>query len=398
MYQNMRRSPRMIFAASVVLAGLGIASCGSAPKQEQSAAVPATAADVTNTNPVILSATDGLAARNSAPVRSGAPDAKIASTSSLAADSRMVDPSWGCGVYEPSAAEIVESNAISEAFAAGLDRYGVAYERVTDDFGFVQISLDPFDVVAQSVSQSFWIARYPLEVISQEDLAAQVAQNDVVAEQLDKAQVAYTRTTDEQDYESIDYDYDDPAAQAAVDAAWLIISPPQPPDAETLAVIVKENEAVATAFDAAGVVYERFADELGWQWLEWDYEDQSINDIAAAAYEQLYPPVAIDPIEQCVAVDVLPDDSEAIDPATSGVVDDVADDLTTDVVPMEADSEPSADDIARGDAEIAAMTEGFTTAGVTFEVQGESPWQSVTFDLTNDAGVPVVQAIIATRG
>ncbi|MEE9413997.1 MAG: hypothetical protein V3V01_01860 [Acidimicrobiales bacterium] len=54
--------------------------------------------------------------------------------------------------------------------------------------------------------------------------------------------------------------------------------------------------------------------------------------------------------------------------------------------------------IAQRDAEVAALSAGFEAAGVTTRTVGESPWQSVIFDIDDDAAVQIVADVLAARG
>ncbi len=443
MYSTRRRRP--IAIASIVLAGLAVASCGSSDDADPADGSPATVVDGTDTDqndgdqndganaePIVVSAADGADARSRLPVRGAAsavPESLDAATSSVSADPAAT--SELCGPYVPTEEEIADSNANLEALAAQFDRFGVTYERSTDDFGFLVIDYDFADVVAQSVADSFWADRFPLEVepeISQAQLDEVIAQNDVLAEQLDLAGIEYTRSTDEFGWETLEYDFDDPAAQAAVDAGYDILYPPQPPDDETLAQITRENEALVAAFDAAGVAYQAYADDLGWSWIEWDFEDAAANDVAFAVYDELYPvddliepDIAIDcPTDAAVAEPVLdieeptPDELAEEAPSVEEPPADEAppvedlpvpepvdpdDPAVSDLVePLPADDSGFTDEeLALRDIEVQAMVDGFTAAGVTFEVVGDSPWWSVVFDLDNDASVGVVTGILAAR-
>ena len=218
-------------------------------------------------------------------------------------------------------------------------------------------------------------------------------------------------------WESIEYDYDDPAAQEAVNAAWLIISPPQPPSADELATQTDQNSKITAAFGAAGIEYELVADELGWAWVEWDYEDESITEQVNAVFDELYGSVEIDPAIECVTDPLAAEggtvEGRTVEGGTVAVETQGADEPATDVVTDPAVEEPVVDpdssvsvgvveeftpeQIAVRDAEITALADGFSAAGVTAEVIGDSPWQTVVFDIANDASVAVVAGVLAER-
>ncbi|MFN3257094.1 MAG: hypothetical protein ACE37B_15510 [Ilumatobacter sp.] len=423
-----RRNSQRISALSValVLAGVGMTACGSdEPGADPvDSAVTSTvdeASDETGAGedgdetgagedgeesgvePRVVSAEEGVAARGRQAQFGAVSDGRVGAEAA-SADSTMVADE--CGVYEPTQEDIDAANAESEALAAELDRFGIVYERSTDDFGYVMITYDYEDVVAQSVVDSYWSVRYPAEPIPQEELDAVRANNDVIAAALDDAGVAYTRTTDDSGWESIEYDYEDPAAQAAVDAAWLVIYPPEPPSPEVLAQQDEYNTELMAAFDAAGIQYQLVQDELGWAWVEWDYEDPAIGEQVAAVFDELYPPISVDPIIDCIAVDPLVEEvaveevaveEVAVEEvAVEEVAVDPAEELTIEPAPI--DRGFSDEQIAARDAEVAALAAGFEAAGVTAELVGESPWQTVVFDSANEASVAVVASVLAARG
>lgn len=417
-------------AASIVFASLIAASCGASDSSSTPADSPVvTEAPVSTDGPtetpgtvgqddavIVVSASEGLQARASVAERGAAASDSLAAESSLLVDGT-------CGVYQPSPEDIAESNATSEALAAAFDRFGISYDRATDDFGFLSIDYDSNDVIVQAVSESFWTSQFPseldIETIPQEQIDEIIATNDVIVTELDAAGVAYTRTTDDQGWENLEYDYDDPVAQEAVNAAWNIISPPQPPEPEVLAQMQTDNAAVAAALNSAGVEYQRYADDLGWEWIEWDYQDQAANDAVDAAYSELYPPIEIAPFDDCADVAMsaagdlavtsgVAESNEAVESVTEGApapeevdadkpVDDLEPIFAEPEPPFEDFAEPTDEELAQRDAEVTAMIDGFTAAGVTFETYGESPWRGVVFDIDNEASVSVIRGILDAR-
>jgi hypothetical protein len=258
---------------------------------------------------------------------------------------------------------------------------------------------DRANIVAQSVAASCWADRYPIEPVAQEELDAIIANNDVVTAQLDAAGVAYERRTDELDYESIDYDYDDPAAQSAGEAAWIIISPSQPPTGAELEQQTELNNTLMMAFDAAGVPYELVTDPLGWAWVEWDTSDVTIAQRYDDIINEVYPPITIDPIVGC---EVLEGPIELPQPDPNVAPTEPAEPIGNDAVNAQpgilpVEPELAVQDAAQREAEITSMINGFNTAAVEFDVPGESPSQLVVFDITDDTSVPVVASILAAR-
>ncbi|MEP1124789.1 MAG: hypothetical protein ABJH68_12965 [Ilumatobacter sp.] len=386
---------------TTALVGLLAAGCGTASDSSEPASTaaavtteasvdtsaptePAVDTDADADEPRVVSGEEGALARRAFEVLDRT---EVASSSVAVADSSMM-----CGgVYEPTAEEIAETNKDSEGLIEAFDRFGIAYTSSTDDVGYLSVDYAFDDVVARSVADSYWSARYPVEPIPQEELDAIVAQNDVVAGQFDAAGLDYERVTDESGYESVVYDYEDPAAQAAVDAAWLIISPPQPPTAEQLTQQNADNEKLTAAFDAAGLEYELVTDELGWAWVEWDDSNPDTAQAVADVFDELYPPVAIDPVMECEVVgEPVPIDLPTIDVEPVEPVEEI--------VEAPVDNGPTPEQIAASSAAVDAMVAGFTEAAVEFDVVGESPWQSVMFDLDDDASVQVIAGVRAGRG
>ncbi len=351
----------------------------------------------------VLSAEAGMAARAQRAQFAPGGGAGIAesATAKVAAGS---DAAALCGPadgedYQPSAEELATANADTEGQAAAFDTFGIAYTRATDTYGYLFLQWDTDDVVAQSVSDSYWADRYPAPVPTQAELDKVKADNDVIARHLDAAGIAYTRAADDSGWETIDYDYDDPAAQNAVDAAYGELYPPVPPTAEEKATAQAENDKLAAAFDEAGIAYTRQSDELGWEWIEWDYEDPAVQAEVDGVFAELYP-VEEGPV--CLAAEgteaagdraaeIPADGATAVAPADGSGDGSLGGDDLGDF------AEPTPEQVARRDAEAAALVEGMAEAGVRHELIGESPWQTVQFDITNEAAVPVVSGILAAR-
>lgn len=360
----------------------------------------------------VLSAEAGMAARAQrdqfAPGGGAGLAQSTAAKVAAGSDAALCGPADGED-YVPSAEDLAMANADAEAQAAVFDTYGIAYTRSTDSYGYVFLEWDTNDVVAQSVSDSFWADRYPVPAPTRAELDQRKADNDVIARHLDEADIAYTRTTDESGWEIVEYDYDDPAAQTAVDAAYGELYPPVPPTAEEKAAIKADNDKLAAAFDEAGIEYTRKSDELGWEWIEWDYEDPAIQAKVDAVYAELYPVVDGGPV--CLAEEgAAVEGGDSGESTGSAAPDGAASDGATAVAPAEGSgdlslgddglgdfAEPTPEQIARRDAEAVALVDGFSAAGVRNELIGESPWQSVQFDITDEASVPVVAGILAAR-
>jgi len=297
-----------------------------------------------------------------------------------------------------SADDIAESNATTAGLIAAFDRFGIDYSTTVDDVGFVLIDYAVDDVIAQSVAASYWEALYPIAPVSQEELDVAIANNAIAAEQFEAAGIAYTLRTDDSGYQVFEYDYDDPKAQAAMEQAWLIISPPQPPTPEQLAQQAIDNALLATAFNDAGIAYELVTDELGWAWLEWDFEDPATSEAYFRIIDDLYPPVAIEPIVECAPVDngfgVDVSVLEGV-PVEETVGSISGDGTSLGTAPVDPGLAPA--NAERSIAEVAALVDGFGAASVDHRVVGDAPWQVVIFDIANDASIAVVSAVLAAR-
>jgi len=80
--------------------------------------------------------------------------------------------------------------------------------------------------------------------------------------------------------------------------------PAQPPSPEEIAAAADENDRIAAAFDAAGIEYERVSDELGWQWIEWDWDDPDTQAAVDEVFTELFPPIELP--HPCELVDPVP--------------------------------------------------------------------------------------------
>jgi hypothetical protein len=426
-----KRRSRLV-AAAAGLAGLALVAgaCGDDPAPTEPSAAVDTADTTDTTDGVVqVSATEGAAARAERDAVLGRAEAPLgsygaeASTMTVASD-QPIPIEGDCGIggepYVPTAEEIAAANADTDALAAVLDTYGVAYERIVDDLGFAYLETDYADVVAQSVVDSFWADRYPPEPIDPAELDRIRAENDRIAAALDAAGVAYTRQSDDSGWEWLEWDYENVAAQEAVEAVYAELYPPVPPSAEELERMHAENDRVAAAFDAAGITYTRMTDDAGWEWIEWDYEDPAAGEAAQKVFEELYPPMPmpepivcvepalVDPIEGEAVEGAAVESGVAEQPAEAETLPAPADDAVTSEIVVEDRGEiaiePGVDsgftprEIRRRDAAVAAMDAGFAAAGVEYEVVGESPWASVVFDIANPDAVAVIADILAQRG
>lgn len=388
-------------AASALSICLLASACGSDAQSSVTDTLAPVTTDVTGSDSVaMLSAADGAAARTAQQAALGGVGGL--QTRALSAESSGVASAFAgeCGTpYEPTAGEIAEANDTTAALAEALDTFGITHSVTTDEFGFSSIETDYDDVVAQSVVDSFWQERFPVDPIDEDiviepepidpaELARQSAESDKIVAALEAIGVDYTRESDDSGWEWVEWDYDNREAQVAVDAVYAELYPPIPPTADDLAAMKAENDRLAAAFDAAGIAYSRVADEAGWEWIEWDYEDESTWDAVNALFTELYP---VEPGLPCV--------EPLGDVATTGASSSasVTSELAPDDLELVAVEPFTSEEIAQRDADVAALSSGFGGAGVAHDVWGESPWASVTFELSNEDAIEVVARILAER-
>ena len=370
-----RTTPRwMRLVSAAALTAIVVAGCGATDDTSAPSPTEATANDPASRT---VSAEDGVEAR-----------ARYTPLT-RSAEAASIEPGVGGSTahcptdYVPSVDEVAESNAATAGLVVAFDRYGIEYTTSTDAVGFLLVDYAVDDVVAQSVAASYWDALYPVLPVAQAELDAIIATNDTIAEQFDAAGVAYTRRTDDSGWEAFEYDYDDPEAQAAMEQAWLIISPPQPPTPEQLTLQNTDNAFLMDAFDEADIAYELMTDELGWAWLEWDVDDPETSEQYFRIIDELYPPLSIEPIQECEIVD----GGFGVDMPTL--------EAEPETLPIDPDLAPA--EMERTLAEVDALIDGFSAASVDHRVVGDAPWQTVIFDLDNDASIAVVSTILAAR-
>lgn len=347
---------------------------------------------LSNGDPAVVETTGGPAAAAQAQARraafttgqsSATADSVAAGLSeSLTVDGDAVTSSIMCidTEWQPSEEELAQANADTDALARTFDTFGVAYQVVTDSYGFRFLEYDWEDVIAEAVSASFWADRYPPEPIPQADLDRAAAEADGLAERFDAAGIAYTRHGDDSGWVWLEWNWEDPVAADVADGYYAELYPPQPLPREELDRIIAENEELAALFDAAGIAYSRHADDLGFEWLEWDWADEQASQIVSDYYLEKYPPV-----DGCTA-GPLPVDPGIGDGATPLPEPAVIDDATGSdpVEPVEA---PAVDADVPDEEQIelnAAIAEALTAAGIDFTLAAED-YSAIEWDRTDDA-------------
>ncbi|MDA3041142.1 MAG: hypothetical protein O3C27_16755 [Actinomycetota bacterium] len=243
-----------------------------------------------------VSAEEGAASRQAQASALGAAVGAGADGKELASDMAI-----DCGIdveeYEPTAEEIATSNADTDALADALEAAGIATTRTTDVYGFTILEWDYENSAAQEVADAFWTERYPPEPLPAEEIARIKAENEAIAAALDAVGASYTLGEDALGAEWLQWDYENPEAAEAVAAVYAKLYPSIPPTEEELAESHRQADELAAAFEATGITFTRVSDELGWEWLEWDYEDPEAVAAVEKVFAELYP---IDPtIDPC---------------------------------------------------------------------------------------------------
>ena len=334
---------------------------------------------------------------------------------------------------DPPPDVIAEMAAENAELGALLDRYGIEYEEVEFPDGFSSIEYDWNDPIVESLVQSFYEDRY---APSEEEIAEMQAINQALIDAFDAAGIDYGLDEFE-GHTWIDWDYEDEAANAVADEILEELHPDfeeldvdfeetcfdeeWEPTEDELAEMTELNNALADAFDEAGLAYERIV-EGPFEWIEWDYDDDSANEIADSVYEEHY-----GPIDDCAVIfgdefgefeefgpfadieviedyEVTPDDfgefpegdffcDEII--AQGFIEGEFIEGEFPDGIAWPGDF----DDEARHDT-LHAFAADLEAAGVEVNLHEEDEeyggWVWVTFDFENDAAIPVVQATIAT--
>lgn len=319
------RSKRSKTAIAGVTLALTLSACGSDSATLDAAGEPQTSTSTIPVEVTVRTAEEGEAARarlaalrpetlSSATTATGIAEADADASDMTSSDVNLdgepavlpVDPCGDLALYEPTPEDIAAANIDTEGLAEALDAAGITYTRTTDDFGFLSIDYDWEDPDARAAADAYWFERYPPEPIEPVELERNRQENDVIAAKLDAAGVEYIRTTGLDGWEMLDLaDWNDPVAQAAIEAAYDELYPPQSPSIEELDWMREENDRLSEALTNVGVEHTWVRDELGYEWIEWDFEDEATNALVMEAFDELYP------------VDL------AIDPAVSEIVDPI---------------------------------------------------------------------------
>ncbi len=333
--------------------------------------------------------------------------------------------------------ELEFQRAFNDALAEAFTNAGVEFERVTLPDGWEIIEYDFEDEnalqIEQEVAEEFFgpfggdfdpnlcfvpefesgfFPPFEPRELSDAELAVIEELNTAIAGALDAIGADYTVFTDGA-FPQISWDFLDRTANAAADEAYRAVVGDALLDddfipADVLEQIQIENDALAVAFDNAGVPYMVVTDEFGFTTIEYDFTDEEAQAIAAAVLEELYGPFEGIPeaeLERMAAeVAAL---SEAFDAAGIAYVliedpfggqyiefdyedaeaFEIYDQVQMDLYYAPCDEIPGFVERVTTLEQLAAELEA---AGVQTTLIVEGPYVDLTFDLDDPAAVAVV--------
>ena len=200
--------------------------------------------------------------------------------------------------WEPTEEELAASRTEAEGLAAVLAPAGIEHTIESDPMGFSWVEYDDEDGVAQAVANSYYRTLYPEEwaepfdeeiyEIPDEELEHMREENAALTAVLDEAGIAYELMTDEGGWEWVEWDFEDPAAQEAVDAYYAELFGDEwigegehcvfheeewVPTDEDIARSEAEVAEMSAVLEAAGVTFTVVEEDNGMRWVDFDYDD-----------------------------------------------------------------------------------------------------------------------------
>jgi hypothetical protein len=208
-----RRSRRMLLCGAIALSGLGLTGV--------------TLSGVANAAPASHAATVRTAPAD------GTDDSTTDDTSSVDDSEYGDDGGWG---NDDSTDWAAEANTEQDQLAAYLDDHGIAYTVETED-EWRWVVVDDTDQAANDAIDDFYWSLYPA---TQEEIDSYNADTDSLVAFFQDAGIDITVTTDRHGYRDAEWNWDDPAAEAAYeDYEWQ----QYPTSAEDIAAMNAETEA-----------------------------------------------------------------------------------------------------------------------------------------------------------
>lgn len=342
-----------------------------------------------------VSADDSSSADDDAPERS-ASSGSASATAESGDEAPSVAARVECtpeGDEGPSPEDVAVMRAEAEGLAAVMTAAGVDHELHADD-GHPWIEWDYDDAIAQAVSDSYYRDLYPPEPIPEADLAAMREENAALMAALDEAGIDYVLSTDPGGWEWVEYDWEDPEAQAIADEFYAERYAEEVPP-EELARMREENAGLMAALDEAGIDYEVIVEPGGWEWVEFDWEDPDAQAVAEEYFAELYPPEPISAEDLArvraentalmAALDEAGIEYELVverdgwewveydweDPDAQAVVDDFYAELYGDCWAAEPEWQPSQEELDEANATTDGMAAAFDAAGVEYTIESD---------------------------
>jgi hypothetical protein len=343
------------------------------------------------------------------------------------------------GPFEPVPEEALEEQrAFNDALAEAFTAAGIAFERVTLPDGWELIEFDVEDEAAleieMQVAEEFFggfddgfdpnlcfvpefepgfLPEFEPRDLSLGELERIDELNAAIASAFDAEGIPFTINNDGS-FPQISWDFLDRAANTVADAAYrsvvgdALIDDDFIPE-DVLEQIQAETDALAVAFDNAGVPYMIVTDEFGFTSIEYDFTDEQAQAIADAVFEELYGPFEGIPeaeLERMAAVvDALVAEFDAAgieyavveDPFGGTYVEfdyedptalEIHDRVQMDVYYAPCDEIPA---FVERLTLLEQLADELTAAGVKAELLIDGPFVALTFDVTDPNAMAVVQ-------
>lgn len=229
--------------------------------------------------------------------------------------------------WEPTAEEIAWIKAENDALKMAFDEAGVAYSVELDeeiDVEFVEWDHDD-DRANEVAEEALTEFRHVVEA------AELQAENDALRKAFDAEAIAYELVLDQDiGVWFVQWDFDDDRANEVAEGVFDDLYGDMELGDEEKAEINAETEALADAFDAAGISYMVFHDnEQGVRFIDWD-DDEFANEVAEQVFAKLY---GDEPHEDCL--DEMDEPSEEYLAQWQAVGDELAERLEAEGIAFE---------------------------------------------------------------
>ncbi|MGI9605902.1 MAG: hypothetical protein ACR2P0_07155 [Acidimicrobiales bacterium] len=190
---------------------------------------------------------------------------------------------------------------------------------------------------------------------SAEDIAENNETTAALATLLMTYGVEFSEEADEVGFTWLEWGYDDPVVESIVQSFWA----GRYPSAEMLAEQVAYNDSLAAALTEAGIEFELVLDEE-WAWIEFDWSDDHAADVSAHVHEEFY-----------------------------GPIDDVPEECLHD----EGHWEPSEEELAEQTELNAALIAALEAGGHGWTQVDDGTWSWIEYDYDDDAANDAVNGV-----